>query len=265
MEIERRTLLQVDVSLVEKPVMETDEHTQRTDLSYDSSSQTSYSTEEDDIVQVPVSSPCAEPASPCEAESDGLSGNLDSPTHQLKRRGSILRSSAEPLHIKDSGKAWKCLPKPDLDLLRNSSVTSTESISTSRRDSLVSSGVRFDSVKIRSYSQTIGDNPSVSYGTPIQLDWDYEEHEPIDIDKYEDARPKRRTFRQMILNYYQRRNILTWQYGFSEEEITASKRAVKKIKSQRSLTTSFLPIMKMEDMLESAGRKAKRMMKKSQQ
>jgi hypothetical protein len=120
------------------------------------------------------------------------------------------------------------------------------------------SSVAFGSIIIRSYSQTLGDNPSVSYGPPIQLDWDYEEHEPLKVDDYEDNRPPRRTPRQMVLSFYHRKNILTWKYGVSEEELKSSKKQIKREKFRRNITITALPIMHVEAALESAARKAKR-------
>lgn len=120
--------------------------------------------------------------------------------------------------------------------------------------------VAFDVVIIRSYQQTMGDNPGVSYGPPIQLDWDYEEHESIDIDEYEIARGhSRRTMRQMVMNYYQRKSLLKREYGFTEEELKQAKKDVNRVKFLRDVTKSLLPMMKVEDAVESAGRKARRL------
>jgi hypothetical protein len=61
----------------------------------------------------------------------------------------------------------------------------------------------------------------------------------------------------MHLNYYQRKHILTLK-GHTEEEIKIGKDQAKKIKQQRSMTRHMLPLMKIEDMAESVGRKARR-------
>jgi hypothetical protein len=103
----------------------------------------------------------------------------------------------------------------------------------------------------------------VTYGPPIQLDWYYEEQDTICIDLYEATRGKRRNTRQMCLNYYQRKNLLYWQYGVSEEELKKAKRDANKIKLKRSITRALLPIMPVESVLESASRKAKRLVSKN--
>ena len=47
------------------------------------------------------------------------------------------------------------------------------------------SQVSFEDVSIRSYSQSLGDNPSRQKGTPpISLGWDYEESETISVDEH---------------------------------------------------------------------------------
>jgi hypothetical protein len=124
--------------------------------------------------------------------------------------------------------------------------------------------VRFESVSIRSYQQTLGDNPGVSYGPPISLDWDYEEHQNIDIDEYEFKRGfQRRTMRQMVVSYYLRKSILTREYGFSEDELVKAKKEADMIKIKRGVTNYFgIPMMKVETAIQSAGRKAKRIVKR---
>jgi hypothetical protein len=169
---------------------------------------------------------------------------------------SILKgTTSDPRHLKDSKSAWKCLPKPNIDLLLR---TCSEPIQARNRSK--DNRVKFDKILIRSYSQTLGDNPSVSYGPPIQLDWDYEEHDAIDLDEYEDTHPTRRTLRQMVTSYYHRKNVLTWQYGYSEEVLKKAKKDAEKIKMKRSITLTFLPAMFIETAIESAGRKAKRLL-----
>lgn len=118
--------------------------------------------------------------------------------------------------------------------------------------------VSFDKIYIRNYSQTIGDNPSVSFGTPISLDWDYEESHALSVDDYESCIPRRRTVREMMLNYYNRRNVLKHRCGHTDAEIDAGERKVNAIKRQRSLTKAFLNLSMVEDFVESACRKAKR-------
>jgi hypothetical protein len=121
------------------------------------------------------------------------------------------------------------------------------------------SAVVFHEVQIRHYEQTMGDNPCVSYGPPISLDWGYVEVEPIDLDEYENSRRPRRNTRQLLLNQYSRKNLLIWRLGATEEEMKAVEKEVNKIKSQRSLTKALLPAQKLEEVFQSLARKTKRL------
>jgi hypothetical protein len=180
-----------------------------------------------------------------------------------RRTASIIKfTPLEEIPVKEGRFTWLQLPKPDMSKIKSLSVpcagmnTNTLTEAQARRRS---TGVVFHEVQIRCYEQTIGDNPSVSYGPPISLDWAYEEVEPINLDEYENSRGPRRNTRQMMLNYYNRKNLLTWRFGATEEEMKAAEKEVKKIKSQRSLTKAMLPAQKLEEVIQSIARKTKRL------
>lgn len=197
---------------------------------------------------------------------DDVSSRCPLAGNRCERRSILKRGVSDgELYVSTKKGSWRCLPSPDLEAIRRRFATTTsdnhESEShegESSRDGTRNASVAFGSILIRSYSQTLGDNPSVSYGPPIQLDWNYEEHEPMDVDHYEDNRPPRRSPRQMVLSYYHRKNVLTWKYGVSEEELKTTKKQIKREKMLRHLTVTALPIMHVEAAVESAARKAKR-------
>lgn len=165
----------------------------------------------------------------------------------------MRRTKSEPKFIKNDRKSWNCLPPPTVQDT-SECVEESSPIKAGKKRS-----VSFTSVSIRSYEQTMGDNPSVSYGPPISLDWDYEQHDALDIDEFESERVfVRRSMRQLAMNYYRRKSLLTRDYGFTEEELMKAKKDADKTKMKRFVTNYFLPMMKVEDALESAGRKAKR-------
>jgi hypothetical protein len=121
--------------------------------------------------------------------------------------------------------------------------------------------VEFDSIILRNYSIIIGDNPSVSYGPPLSLSWDYVEYAPVDVDDYERNRGERRNLRQMVLNYYNRRNLLRLHGNYSDEELRAAWKDVKKVRRQRYITQNYMssfPLRHTEEALQSAVRKVKR-------
>jgi hypothetical protein len=181
-------------------------------------------------------------------------------SEELQATKSILRRHSDPIPIHANRSAWKVLPKPDMERLSRS-VSNPEGGGCDKGQRRRTSGVVFKDVLIREYCQTVGDNPCVSYGPPISLDWDYEQFDSVGIDEYETSRGTRRTMRQMLLSYYQRRNLLAWQYGVSDEELKLAKRQANRSKSERAMTNFLMPAMIVETALESARRKAKRLVR----
>ncbi|KAL3942960.1 MAG: hypothetical protein SGBAC_002949 [Bacillariaceae sp.] len=245
---------------------------------------------------------CGPPKIPSRMSFDGTNTNVTPPAAIMHPKKPILKASIdEEIPVKVKTRYWKKLPPPDLVRIKemrqelldfllsqeeevknvpvpppNSFVRRCQSEGFDVQGPLMTliegskseggkPNVQFEYVIIRQYQQTIGDNPSVSYGTPISLDWAYMENEPLDLDVYE-ANKTKRTMRQMFLNHYQRKNIFIHRYGFSPAEVKAAKRATNKVKSQREFSkvmqTSLKPLLVLEEMRESAVRKAKRRMSK---
>mmetsp|Transcript_17128 Transcript_17128/g.24103 ORF Transcript_17128/g.24103 Transcript_17128/m.24103 type:complete len:323 (+) Transcript_17128:258-1226(+) len=199
-------------------------------------------------------------------ESQKESIRIPSPA-TLPRKGSLKAFNIDEIPVSTRKGSWKSLPKPDMEKIKATEVKRTESTSSFFHHSPVaspkinrsSSKVNFQNVTIREYDVTLGDNPSVSYGPPLSLDWTYSENDSMCVNEYEGSRNQRRTPRQMCVNYFQRVNILS-TVGHTEEEIKQAKKEVKKTKNQRAMTRQFLPLLKVEDAVTSAGRKAKRIM-----
>lgn len=118
-------------------------------------------------------------------------------------------------------------------------------------------GIRFCAVHVRDYAQTVGDNPSVSYGPPISLDWEYTARDAVTVDAYETARGRRRNLRQMMMNHYHRVNVLTHACGFSEDVLRAAQKAAERIRTQRAVTRALLGVCKFEEAWQSTKRKLK--------
>ncbi|KAL7532661.1 hypothetical protein ACHAWF_004203 [Thalassiosira exigua] len=123
--------------------------------------------------------------------------------------------------------------------------------------------VHFGTVLVRDYDMILGDHPCCSYGPPLTIDWDYLEYEPLDIDEYEFHHPPRRCLREMMMNYYQRKGVLS-KAGFTDLDFKASKKAMNKVKLGRSVTRQVATntsLFKTEAAVESAVRKFKRLIK----
>ncbi|OEU23571.1 hypothetical protein FRACYDRAFT_267560 [Fragilariopsis cylindrus CCMP1102] len=101
--------------------------------------------------------------------------------------------------------------------------------------------VRFGTVTVRNYGMTLGTNPATSIGSPVCLEWDYEQLQTILIDDYETTKNfgrivqiqnlktgkvKNRSPREFYLNYYKRRGILE-RAGFTDKDFTSMERQIK--------------------------------------
>ena len=168
---------------------------------------------------------------------------------------SILKGIDVEIPVRNT--KWKTLPKLDLGKINTQPTVAAR---TRRRRKNKKKSITFQAVLIRCYDVTIGDNPAVSYGTPVQLDWHYEQLPPLDLEAYESSRvTTRRPPRQMMMNYYNRRNLLINRFGYSEQEVEAAEKAANKIRTQRSMTRALLPTQMFEDLVSSAARKTKRL------
>lgn len=119
--------------------------------------------------------------------------------------------------------------------------------------------VRFDTIKIRHYYMELGDNPACSIGPPVTLSWEYEEKEAEDLDIYEMSKRPRR-IRDLILNYYRRRDILM-NAGYTERDLKHAERILAKSQRRREATKFFLPVARVEEAVRGAGRKARNAVK----
>jgi len=120
--------------------------------------------------------------------------------------------------------------------------------------------ISFHQIIVRDYDMILGDHPNCSFGPPVTLGWHYLEYEPLDLNEYEYHHSRRRPIRKLTLNYYRRRDML-----LTENTMDELKKATKekdRLMMRRTITRTLLPYWKVEDALESAGRKLKRIVKK---
>jgi len=151
------------------------------------------------------------------------------------------------------------IPPPSLPILTTHAQDADRaagSVSVSKSLDLSSSGkkmtrsVSFHSVDVREYDRTVGDNPSCRSGPPLSLDWSYSKkyEQPKTLEQYEIEREDRvRSLRQLHVNKYRRRNLLSFNWGHSEEDMKSARKETKKLQRQRSLTQALLPIHMAEE------------------
>mmetsp|Transcript_26643 Transcript_26643/g.32848 ORF Transcript_26643/g.32848 Transcript_26643/m.32848 type:complete len:292 (-) Transcript_26643:286-1161(-) len=112
--------------------------------------------------------------------------------------------------------------------INSSSPSSTSNISDLR--------VLFDQVTIREYRVVPGDNPSVSIGPPLQLDWASIQNYHASVDEYEKLRNgERRVSTQMRIPETYRQRLLEL-HGSSQTDIAKSTKDAEIVKRQRIQT-----------------------------
>jgi len=193
-----------------------------------------------------------------------LSKTSSQPTKGMTRSGSrgLFRVSSEPVFVR---------PVYHSDEMNDTVQKKADEITNSVRSTGFIEGamkkrISFGTINIREHAQTIGDNPSCSYGTPVQLDWDHNDLEELKVEDYEAYRPRTRTKEEFHLNHFQRINLLKLN-GFSTNEIKETKRQVSKVRNQRERTKfmvmNYPQLVTVEDAIESGFRKVKRSISKS--
>lgn len=123
--------------------------------------------------------------------------------------------------------------------------------------------LQFGSVNIREYEMILGDNPSVTHGPPVTLNWVPVAESTLPVDGYECQHyHPRKCYNDMFMNYYQRHHLCALA-GSTPADIEITNKEVNKCKTNRFLTRhlSSYPAVQLETALESALRKARRVLK----
>jgi len=96
--------------------------------------------------------------------------------------------------------------------------------------------VRFSRVVVRDYSLCLGDNPSVSRGVPISIDWGYDKERSYEINKYEcDRFARRRKSEELKLPSLQRIQLLK-NLGYSRNELNEQAKKTERVRQKRFTT-----------------------------
>eukprot|EP00536_Pseudo-nitzschia_multiseries_P015500 jgi/Psemu1/312213/fgenesh1_kg.898_\ len=175
----------------------------------------------------------------------------------------MFRVSSEPVFVRpvylDEGDG-------DQDLRSNNDIDQSEHSESSFVEGAMKKRISFGTIQIREHTLTIGDNPSCSYGAPIQLDWNHQDMQELKFEDYEAYRPEPRTKDKLHLNSFKRTTLLK-DFGHSTNEINESKKRVSKARNQREWTkfvaTNYPNLSKVEDAIESSIRKVKRSISKT--
>lgn len=137
----------------------------------------------------------------------------------------------------------------------SSSKKDHRSCSNMTREKSVSTSLRYKSVTIREYAFIPGDNPSVSKGVPLTIDWDHQWEGTFDLDAYEHGRKPRHQIEMKIPA--ELRSELLRNNGHSWKDIQASIKAANIARRLRTKTIERLPSEKIDEKLEKMARGVK--------
>jgi len=102
--------------------------------------------------------------------------------------------------------------------------------------------VSFYSVEVREYKRTLSDNPAVSDGVPIGLDWDYNVMLPLGsmtFDAYEESRPPRRDHLEFQIPAHARARMMQEEWGHSYSEVLKAYQEASRHRQNRSTTLAL--------------------------
>jgi hypothetical protein len=97
----------------------------------------------------------------------------------------------------------------------------------------------------------MGDNPSVSSGPPVTIDWEHQDVKECDLSYYEEGKPEKRSKAQMLLPAEVREAWMRDQ-GYARSEMLEVGKEINRIKKGRSAAIS----QQKREPLFSFGRKA---------
>lgn len=128
-----------------------------------------------------------------------------------------------------------------------------------RKKRIVSYTVNFSTVHVRYYERILGDNPSCTNGPPLGIGWNFIEKGKKKVDDWEMERGRLRSTSELVLNRRQREKIIE-SLGYKEKDIAAAVRELNKARYQRRQTVNNLGAQKMEEAVENAKRKMKKLL-----
>mmetsp|Transcript_18639 Transcript_18639/g.40579 ORF Transcript_18639/g.40579 Transcript_18639/m.40579 type:complete len:355 (-) Transcript_18639:416-1480(-) len=123
--------------------------------------------------------------------------------------------------------------------------------------------VSFCEVQVRNYERILEVNPSVTSGPALGIGWNYspDEDEIFSLENFEETREhiRRHSMEDLALPRCERESILQ-SLGYTQKEIAGSVRTIIRVKNQRKQTIHNLHASSVEEFVEMATRKVKRVL-----
>lgn len=120
---------------------------------------------------------------------------------------------------------------------------------------IANQGVTFKEITIRDYPMIVGDNPSVSSGPPLALDWEFFNETTLSVDVYEESKPVPRNGREMIVPRVRREQIFR-DAGYTYNQLIKLTKPVNIARLQRRKTYASIGLSPWLEVYEKATRKA---------
>ena len=122
--------------------------------------------------------------------------------------------------------------------------------------------VKFDKVSFREYPICLGNNPSVSRGAPLTIDWEPMTHVDFDLVEFHDCKMPARGQAEMFLPKEERHRLVK-SAGHSRKEIMKMVKDVNVSRLNRKKTIANLKYFRVQMKLESFKRKLSKIFKKN--
>mmetsp|Transcript_32209 Transcript_32209/g.78550 ORF Transcript_32209/g.78550 Transcript_32209/m.78550 type:complete len:271 (-) Transcript_32209:1328-2140(-) len=146
-------------------------------------------------------------------------------TKKKKSRTSLVLKTKYPQPVQDPN-LKSCLKRSDTTESSYSSTFSSRSFKCSK------GSVEFGSIVITEFPIILGDNPAVTSGAPVTIDWVAQAESAFSVDMYEEIKPARRRRRKLLISVSSRA-ILLLAAGYSVDQIADASIDAQQIKVGR--------------------------------
>ena len=119
--------------------------------------------------------------------------------------------------------------------------------------------VSFGFIEVREYLRCLGNNPAVTHGPPLSIDWEYCELGRFPLDEYESTRPPHRCTNEMLIPGEVRESILLEQTDATRRDIKAMRLEIEAARHQRKVSIATQEFEEFNIMMQSIRRKLKRL------
>ena len=152
----------------------------------------------------------------------------------------LPRLHTEPANLKSCLSSSNVLTPPGVSMKG-----STQSLTGTQQNEMfnpqpIKRNVSFSHLQVREYDITLGDNPSVSSGLPISLDWNYNPHERVaSIEAFESVRIRRNSS-ELVLSDRQRDGLLNSRADISFTDVNMVLQDVAAARLERKMSRNEL-------------------------